>query len=216
MEWGVDENEPDKIQEEIQKYGVKCEKIELNLMEENSIEKLFETVNKTMGSPSILVNNATYSTQTNLSSITNQELDFHYNVNLKATIMLTTKFVREFNGRNESGRIINLSSGQNLSAMSEEIAYAVTKGAIETFTRTIYQEVAKKKITINAVNPGLTDSGWLNDAQQDFFKKRFPMGRIGQPEDAARLIAFLASEKAQWITGQIINSEGGFIREQID
>lgn len=98
--------------------------------------------------------------------------------------------------------------------MCEEIAYAVTKGAIETFTKTIAHEIAQKNITINAVNPGLTDTGWLNDQLKELFIKRFPMGRIGQPEDAARLIAFLVSEKAQWITGQIINSEGGFIREK--
>lgn len=215
MDWGVADHEPEKIQEEIQKYGVRCEKIELNLMEESSIEKLFKTVNETLGSPSILVNNATYSTQTNLSNITAKELDFHYNVNLKAMILLTTKFIKDFN-KNEGGRIINLSSGQNLSAMSEEIAYAMTKGAVETFTRTISHEIAKKNITINAVNPGLTDSGWLNDSLKELFIDRFPMGRIGQPDDAAKLIAFLASEKAQWITGQIINSEGGFIREKYD
>lgn len=215
-DWGVAEYEPDIIQKEIQKYGVKCEKIELNLMKDSSIEKLFETINKKMGSPSILINNATYSTQTNLSSITAKELDFHYNVNLKAMILLTTRFIENFSNNNCDGRIINLSSGQNLSVMSEEIAYAVTKGAVETFTRTISHEIAKKNITINAVNPGLTDSGWLNEKLKELFIKRCPMGRIGQPEDAARLIAFLVSKKAKWITGQIINSEGGFIREKYD
>jgi 3-oxoacyl-[acyl-carrier protein] reductase len=216
MDWGVADNEPEKIQQEIQKYGVRCEKIELNLMEEDSIEKLFKTVCETMGSPSILINNATYSTRTNLTNITAKELNFHYNVNLKAMILLTARFIDGFNDRNYGGRIINLTSGQNLSAMSEEIAYAATKGAVETFTRTISHEIAKKNITINAVNPGLTDSGWLNDSLKELFIKRCPMGRLGQPEDAAKLIAFLTSENAKWITGQIINSEGGFLREKYD
>ena len=78
MDWGVAENEPDEIQKEIQKFNVKCEKIELDLMKEGSVDKLFETINQRMGRPSILVNNATYSTQTNLSNISAKDLDFHY------------------------------------------------------------------------------------------------------------------------------------------
>ena len=97
--------------------------------------------------------------------------------------------------------------------MSNDIAYATTKSAIETLTRTISQEIAKKGITINAVNPGLTDTGWLNEKQTAMFKDRFPMGRLGRPDDVAKLISFLVSEKAEWITGQVIHSEGGFTRE---
>jgi 3-oxoacyl-[acyl-carrier protein] reductase len=118
--------------------------------------------------------------------------------------------------RPSQGRIINLSSGQSLSAMSCEIAYAITKGAIETLTRTICHELAAQGITINAVNPGLTDSGWMDAATRSQFLPRSPMGRFGQPEDAARLIAFLASDAAGWITGQVIHSEGGFLREKYD
>jgi 3-oxoacyl-[acyl-carrier protein] reductase len=159
-----------------------------------------------------LINNATYSTQTDIYNITPSELDKHYFVNLRATTLLSIEFIRRFKN-NKHGRIINLSSGQSLSAMSGEIAYAITKGAIETFTKTISHEIASKGITINAVNPGLTDTGWIDDKQKELFLDRFPMGRLGQPEDAAKLIAFLASENAEWITGQIIHSEGGFIRE---
>jgi 3-oxoacyl-[acyl-carrier protein] reductase len=72
--------------------------------------------------------------------------------------------------------------------------------------------VASKGITVNAVNPGPTDSGWLTGELRQELKSRFPRGRIGQPEDAARLVAFLASDEAEWITGQIIHSEGGFRR----
>jgi 3-oxoacyl-[acyl-carrier protein] reductase len=97
--------------------------------------------------------------------------------------------------------------------MSNEIAYATTKSAIETLTRTISPEIAKKGITINAVNPGLTDTGWLDEMQAQMFKDRFPMGRLGQPSDVAKLISFLVSENAEWVTGQIIHSEGGFVRE---
>ena len=108
---------------------------------------------------------------------------------------------------------MNLTSGQSLSFMSNEIAYAMTKGAIETLTRTLSQEIAKKGITINAVYPRPTDTGWLDEKQMKIFTDRFPMGRLGQPTDVAKLISFLVSENAEWITGQIIHSEGGFVRE---
>ena len=213
MPWATADDEPDLIEKEIQNLGVDCAKIELDLMQESSISTLFEVVEKRFGSASILVNNATYSTQTSIFDITSEELDKHYFVNLKATTLLISAFVKSFKPIS-NGRIINLSSGQSLSAMSGEIAYAMTKSAIETLTRTLSHELAIKRITINAVNPGLTDSGWMNDDHKALFQGRVPMGRFGQPEDAAKLIAFLASEQAAWITGQIIHSEGGFIREK--
>lgn len=213
MAWNSDDNEPELIQKEIEKEGVKCRKMELDLSNSDSYSYLLKKVILEMGEPSILVNNATYSTQTDTDSITVEELDKHYYVNLRATTMLCMEFVKRFTG-NKHGRIINISSGQSLSAMSDEIAYAVTKGAIETLTHTISHKIASKGITINAVNPGLTDTGWMNDQQKEMFLKCFPMKRLGQPNDAARLVAFLASKDSEWITGQIIHSEGGFIRER--
>lgn len=216
MPWGIDNKEPDLIQKEILSLGVRCEKLEIDLADERSTGVLFNTVQQKLGTPTILINNATYSTATNLYNLTVGELDKHYAVNVKAVMMLTASLATTFKGRN--GRIINMTSGQSLSAMNEEIAYAVTKAAIETFTRTMQHELALKDITINSVNPGLTDSGWMNSGtitteQKEIFLKRFPKGRFGLPEDAAKLIAFLVSEDAGWITGQIIHSEGGFMRE---
>ena len=125
--------------------------------------------------------------------------------------MLTLEFIRRFSFK-EGGRIVNLTSGQSLGEMSNEIAYAITKGAIETLTKTISQKIASKGITINAVNPGPTDTGWMNKDLAAIILEKSPMGRIGTPKDASRLIAFLASDEAEWITGQIIHSEGGFTR----
>lgn len=220
MLWGVDDIEPELIRKEILGLGVRCSSLELDLMNEQNIYLLFDTAQKQLGSPSILINNATYSTVTDIENITSQELDKHYSVNLKAPILLTKKFI-ELYDNNKHGRIINITSGQTLSAMSSEIAYAVTKGAIETFTKTMQHLLAFKNITINAVNPGLTDSGWLDSGwldkkQIEIFKKRFPKGRIGLPSDVAKLVGFLAHENADWITGQVIHSEGGFVRENYE
>ncbi|MEL6536939.1 MAG: SDR family oxidoreductase [Bacteroidota bacterium] len=211
MPWGVQDEEPKKIQEEILSFGVRCEKMELDLSRENAHEVLLREVKAKLGSPTVLVNNATYSTETTLDNLTATELDKHYAINLKATTLLTLAFVQQFASGNH-GRIINLSSGQSLGPMPNEIAYAVTKGAIETLTYTLSQAIAAKGITINAVNPGPNDTGWMDDSLRAQLLSQFPMKRIGTPKDTAKLIGFLASEEAEWVTGQIIHSEGGFKR----
>ena len=129
-------------------------------------------------------------------------------------MLLAVEFARRFvplPGR--SGRIINLISGQGLGPMPNELAYGATKGAIEAFTRSLAPAVAGKGITVNAVNPGPTDSGWISTELRDVLLPKFPGGRLGTPEDAARLVAWLASPEAGWVTGQVIHSEGGFVRD---
>lgn len=209
--WNVNEDEPELIQDEILEQGVKCEKLELDLSSEKAYQQLFTAVKSKLGNPLILVNNATYSTGTTINSLTEPELDKHYEINLKATTLLTLEFIRQFEF-DKNGRIINLTSGQSLGQMPNEIAYAITKGAIETLTYTLSQEIASKGITINAVNPGPNDTGWMDKNLKNKLITQFPMKRIGNPTDTAKLIGFLASENAEWITGQIIHSEGGFKR----
>lgn len=211
MPWKVSPDEPDLIQDRIRRLGVKCEKFELDLGGANSAELLLNEVQNRLGQPSVLVNNATYSYQTGIDDFTEAELNKHYEINLKATCLLTIEFVKRFDLK-QGGRIINVTSGQSLGEMSNEIAYAVTKGAVETLTKTISQKIAERGITINAVNPGPTNTGWMDETLEAAFLDRSPTGRVGEPEDAARLISFLASDEAEWITGQIIHSEGGFRR----
>lgn len=109
-------------------------------------------------------------------------------------------------------KILDMTSGQALGPMTDELAYVATKGAISAFTLSLSAELAPLGITVNAINPGPTDTGWMTADIKNHLTSKFLSGRIGLPEDAARLVSFLASEEAQWITGQIINSEGGFFR----
>lgn len=211
MPWSVNPQEPQEIKEEILALGVKCTALELDLNKEGAIDNLLKNVVTQLGAPSVLINNATYSTSTSIDNFSAIELDKHYQLNIKATTLLTIAFIKAFQFSN-GGRIINLTSGQSLGEMPNEIAYAMTKGAIETLTKTISQEIAAKGITINAVNPGPTDTGWMDENLYKDLEKRFPMNRVGMPKDVAKLIAFLCSEEGEWVTGQIIHSEGGFIR----
>ena len=204
------EDRPEVLLEELRSVGVRAGVIELDLSLPDSPERLLDAAVERLGPPSILVNNAAHSTRDGYEMLDAAILDAHYTVNLRATALLSALFARRFEGG--SGRIINLTSGQSLGPMPGELAYAATKGAIEAFTRTLAAEVGRKGITVNAVNPGPTDTGWSPEDLRSELSSKFPLGRVGAPEDAARLVAFLAGDEAAWITGQVVHSEGGFLR----
>ena len=105
-----------------------------------------------------------------------------------------------------------MTSGQSHGPMPGEVAYASAKGALAQITPTIAAELGPRGITVNTVNPGPVDTGYLTDEMWSFTEPMFPFGRYGQPDDAARLLAWLVTDEAAWITGQVINSEGGFAR----
>lgn len=211
MPWGADETHPEQLIQELHDLGVRVEKLEIDLFNSEAPAELIEIAETRLGNLSILVNNATYSVEDGFEKLDARILDETYSVNLRATALLSVEFARRYSGE-AGGRIINLTSGQFQGAMPGEIAYAATKGAIDALTITLAAEVADKGITVNAVNPGATDTGWISEKLKQELLPRFPLGRIGQPEDAARLVVFLASDDADWITGQIIHSEGGFRR----
>jgi 3-oxoacyl-[acyl-carrier protein] reductase len=197
------------LMEEIRSLGVRCESMELDLSQPDAPRKLLDEVQNKLGSPSILVNNATHSVDVDFRSIDADMLDAHYNVNVRGTCLLTVEFARLIEGKH-GGRIINMVSGQDKSPEPGNLAYVATKGAVSTFTKSVAIELAPLKITVNAVDPGPTNTGWMSSELKEELLPKFPMGRLGEPRDAAKLVIFLASEESEWITGQIIHSDGGF------
>lgn len=193
--------------------GVRCEFLEVDLAQRDTEAAIMTHVKSAIGFPNILINNAAHSIDSNYMNLTGKILDDHYMVNMRATFLLSTEFAKEFQqtGRKD-GRIINLTSGQDQGPMPGNLAYAATKGAISAFTSSLSAELSELGITVNAVNPGPTDTNWMDDEIRNYVRPKFGLGRIGKPEDAANLIAFLASEEGGWITGQVIHSEGGFLR----
>ncbi len=208
MPWGADSDHVTALEAEIRAMGVRCTSMEADLSQPESATHILDAAERALGQVSILVNNATYSVNGDYKELDAAMLDAHYAVNMRGTFLLSVEFARRFMG--EHGRIINLTSGQSLGPMPSELAYIATKGAVEAFTLSLAAGVAGKQITVNAVDPGPTDTGWMDDNLKAKLLPRFPAKRIGQPQDAARLIAFLASEEATWVTGQIIHSNGGF------
>jgi 3-oxoacyl-[acyl-carrier protein] reductase len=211
--WEAEQEWPERFQSEIQRLGVRCAYMNLDLSRSDANTQLLDRVTTTLGFPDIVINNAAYSTPDGYEKLEADELDRHYKVNMRAVFLICAEWARRYEAQNRHwGRVINMTSGQGLGPMPGELAYAATKGAISAFTQTLSAELARLGITVNAVNPGPTDTGWMTEEVKPLLQAKFPMGRIGVPEDAARLIAFLTREEASWITGQILNSEGGFIR----
>jgi 3-oxoacyl-[acyl-carrier protein] reductase len=111
------------------------------------------------------------------------------------------------------GRVVMMTSGQDLGdGMPGEIAYALQKGALASITRSLSTALAEHAVTVNTVNPGPVDTDYLTGDAYEAVAARFPSGRWGMPDDPARLVAWLATDEAAWITGQVIGSEGGFRR----
>jgi 3-oxoacyl-[acyl-carrier protein] reductase len=179
-----------------------------DLSEAVAAEHLMEAVTERIGHPSVLVNNAAYSTRDGYEALDAATIDAHHAVNARAPMLLSALLARA--GR--PGRIVNLTSGQFLGPMPGELAYTASKGALEAFTRQLAAEVGPLGLTVNPGGPGPNDTGWIDDDLRAELLPRFPMGRIGRPEDAAALVAWLCSEEAGWVTGQVIHSEGGFLR----
>jgi 3-oxoacyl-[acyl-carrier protein] reductase len=204
-----DSEGPEALLEELRGMGVRAEALQVDLAIPESPSLVLDAAEERLGPPDILVNNAAHSERDGYEHLDAAGLDRHYVVNLRATALLSVLFARRYDG-GSGGRIINLTSGQDRGPMPGELAYAATKGAISAFTRSLSSEVGPLGITVNAVNPGPTDTGWMGEGLKRELLPRFPLGRIGMPGDAARIAAWLASEEAGWVTGQIVNSEGGF------
>ncbi len=163
---------------------------------------------KTLGALDVLVVNHARSGHGRLDELTAEQLDAFLHENVRASLLLVKEFAAQFEG--ESGRVVLITSGAHIAPMAGEVAYAVSKGALAIATLTLAEELADRGITVNCINPGPTETGWgLADVEP---KPRMPFGRWGEPDDAARLVAWLCSDDGRWITGQVIDSEGGFRR----
>ncbi len=146
-----------------------------------------------------------------LTEVTAAMLDGHWAVDTRSALLLAQSFAAHHDDR-AGGRLVFMTSGQQQGPMPGEIGYAAAKGALAEITVTVAEELADRGITVNTVNPGPVQTGYLTTELWHRVRPMFPAGRYGFPDDPARLIAWLATDEARWITGQVINSEGGFGR----
>ena len=195
---------------ELRAGGTEADYVAADLLDPAAPGEIVAAAVRRFGRVDALVANHAYSTHTPLGELEAAEVDRHLLVNVRGTLLLVDAFAAAHEGGD--GRVVLFSSGQRLGPMPGELAYAASKGALEALVPTLADELAGRGITVNAVNPGPTDTGYAPPEVLERVRARFPAGRWGEPDDAARLVGWLCSAEARWITGQIIDSEGGFHR----
>jgi 3-oxoacyl-[acyl-carrier protein] reductase len=161
----------------------------------------------------LVANHALSGSDGTLDEIDAAMLDAHWAVDTRSVLLLVQAYARHRAEGGPGGRIMMMTSGQDhAGGMPGEIAYALQKGALASVTRSLSTTLAAHGITVNTVNPGPVDTDYLTGEAYEAVAARLPAGRWGMPDDPARLIAWLATDEAGWITGQVIDSEGGFRR----
>jgi 3-oxoacyl-[acyl-carrier protein] reductase len=183
--------------------------VEADFSDPDAPRRVLDAARAHLGAPlDLLVVNHARSGGGRLADTTAAELDAFFAENVRASLLLVKEFAAQFVG--EAGSVVLMTSGIHREPMTSELEYAVSKGALHIATATLADELADRGISVNCVNPGPTDTGW-GLAEHDPVA-RMPAARWGEPDDAARLVAWLCSDDARWVTGQTIDSEGGFRR----
>lgn len=180
---------------------------------------VFDAAADTFGHVDVLVcNHARSGGDGDLAALDAAMLDGHWQVNARSTLLLTQLFAAQHDGR-PGGRVVWMTSGQQLGPMRAEVAYAASKAALAGVTQTVADELVEQGILLNAVNPGPVNTGYLDPGSGDRdeatiakVQSSFPLHRMGEPDDPARLVAWLASDESRWVVGQVLNTEGGFRR----
>lgn len=217
----------DPVLKSIQEIGGNAYAIEADLVDTENITMLFDQAEKHFGPVDILVNNAAYGKcdtfipQAELvkspnfaedfpvSTITPSSHDAHFAVNCRGVSLMMAEYAKRYIQRKgKVGRIINISSDGAYSHPSA-VSYGASKLAMESFSRAAATELGPYGITVNVVSPGAVQTGWLVEDIVKELEKTYPLRRIGKPEDIANTVLFLASSKADWITGQVIHVGGG-------
>ncbi|OBZ11899.1 3-ketoacyl-ACP reductase [Bacillus sp. FJAT-27264] len=206
---------PDKAEEVvsgIKQNGGEAVAIQADISSVAQLEKLFEETVKAFGALDILVNNAGVMMTKPLAAVTEEDFDKQFSINVKGTFFAIQQAVKHMG---QGGRIINFSTSVAGVMFPTYSVYAGSKGAVEQFTRQLAKELGPKGITINAVAPGPVNTELFtvgkSEEQIDGIRKMNAFGRLGEPEDIAGAVVFLASDASGWVTGQTLRVNGGMV-----
>ncbi len=205
----INQENAEKVAAEVAQLGVKSLAVKCDVSNSNEVNELFSQTVSQFGKVDILVNNAGIYPFVPFENMQEADWDKVMNVNLKS-IFLTSK--EALKTMPEGGRIINISSIASLQGFAGLVHYCATKGGVNGMIRALALETAGKNITVNAVAPGAiqTPGAQMPDDQIKGMLTGIPIQRMGQPEDIANAVVFLASEKSSYITGQVIVVDGGW------
>jgi 3-oxoacyl-[acyl-carrier protein] reductase len=213
VNYSSDKAGADRVVDDVKKAGGKAVAVKANLAKEAEVVNLFAEAKKAFGRLDVLVNNAGIYEFAPIEAITAEHFHKQYDVNVLGLLLSTREAVKGF-GPN-GGSIVNISSVVSTARIPSAAAYSGTKGAVDAITRSLAAELGPKKIRVNAVNPGMVETEGVHStgiAQSDFRKQveaATPLGRIGQPNDIAPAVVYLASDAASWVTGETLNISGG-------
>ena len=207
--WGADEGGARALVDEIRAGGGRAELIELDLAQPEAPAAVVARAREAFGRLDILVANHARSSEQSLEQLTAAEVDLTFAVNTRATLLLVQAFATARDA-SPGGRVVLFTSGQYHGAMPSELPYIASKGALHQLTPSLAVELMPRGITVNCLDPGPNDTGYADEASLAHVASRHPGGRWGRPEDAARAVAWLVSDEADWITGQVIASDGGW------
>ena len=202
-----------ETENEIKALGVEVLRVKGDISNISDVENLINTAKENFGKIDITVNNAGITKDTLILRMKEEDFDSVINVNLKG-VFNCLKTITPVMVKQREGKIINLSSVVGLSGNAGQVNYAASKAGVIGMTKSLAKEVGARGITVNAVAPGFIETDMtevLGDKFKEEAKKAIPLKRLGKPEDVANVVAFLASEDANYITGQVIQVDGGMV-----
>jgi len=205
----LDQQQAEKVAQEIENSGAKTLAVKCDVSKSEEVEKLFSQAEKEFGKVDVLVNNAGIYPFKGFAEMEESDWDKVMEVNLKGVFLCTKAAAKKMGS---GGRIINISSIASLVGFPNLVHYCATKGGVNAMVRALALELAPQGITVNAVAPGAieTPGAKMPEENRKQTEAGIPLGRIGQPEDIANAVAFLASERSGYITGQTIVVDGGW------
>ena len=207
--WGADPGGGEGVAEALRRDGARVEFLSADLADPDAPEQVMAAATSAFGRVDALVANHARSSRQSLATLTAAELDASFAVNARATLLLVRSLVEQHDG-SPGGRVVLFTSGQYHGAMPEELPYIAAKAVLQQLTAPLAVELAPRRITVNCVDPGPNDTGYATGELRRRVEEAMPAGRWGRPEDAARLVSWLLSDEADWVTGQTIASDGGW------